>query len=291
MAYPGGARYRRGMSTDDLATGELSVVRAPTDLVWRALDGDTVAGEVCVRRRPDGRHRVFFDAWRFDAYRPLADAVARDLRRDLYATLDDCEFDALDACALAGFTEHRRESCYQIPVDPAVTGLGHAAPPAGLSLLSATDADIDRLRRLEDDLRQDVPGTDGWCWDPEGFREETFGRGFDPETYLVAVAPDHQYVALARVWKNRVPRLGLVAVRAPYRRRGIARALLGRAFGVLHERGASAAVADADDGNTASVTLLTSLGARRTGGSVELIRRWQANPQASGTTAGMSQLR
>lgn len=273
MAYPGGARYRRGMATDDLATGELSVVRGAADLAWRALDGDTEAGEVRVWRRPDGRDHLFFDAWRFDAYRPLADAVACDIGRDLYTTLDDSEFDALDACALAGFTEHRRESRYKIPVDPAVTGLGDAALPAGVSVISAGEADLDRFRLLDEHLRQDVPGTDGWRWDPEAFREETFGRAFNPETYLIAVGSDSQYIGLVRAWNNRVPRLGLVAVRAPYRRRGIARALLGRAFGVLHERGAAAAFGEADDDNAASVALLTSLGARRIGGSVELIRR------------------
>jgi GNAT superfamily N-acetyltransferase len=264
-----------------VSTGELRVTRAPGDLIWRALDGDTVAGEVRAWRRPDGRHALFFDAWRFDTYRPLADAVANDLRRDLFATLDDSEFDALDACARAGFTEHRRESCYKIPSDPALTGLGDAALPPGVSVISAGEADIDRLRLLDDDLRQDVPGTDGWRWDPAGFKEETYRHRFDPETYLVAVAPDGQYAGLVRVWNNRVPRLGLVAVRAPYRRRGIARALLGRALGVLHERGAAGAiretryvVADADDENEPSVTLLSSLGARRTGGSVELIRRY-----------------
>jgi GNAT superfamily N-acetyltransferase len=262
-----------------VSTGELSVTRAPGDLVWRALDGHTVAGEVRVWRRPDGRHALFFDAWRFDAYRPLADAVAGDLRADLYATLDDSEFDALDACARAGFTEHRRESYYKIPADPAVTGLGGAALPHGVSVISVGEADIDRLRLLDDDLRQDVPGTDGWRWDPEGFREETYRRGFDPETYLIAVAPDGQYAGLVRVWNNRVPRLGLVAIRAPYRRSGIARALLGQALGVVHERGAALretgyVVAEADDDNEPSVTLLSSLGARRTGGSVELIRRY-----------------
>lgn len=244
-------------------------------MVWHALDGETVAGEVRVRRRPDGRHALFFDAWRFDAYRPLADAVARELGRDLYATLDDSEFDALEACARAGFTELRRESAYRIPTDPDITGLTAAtAPlPVGMTVMSAADADVGRLRLLDEELRQDVPGNDGWRWDAGDFEAEAFGRGFDPETFLVAVGPDGGYAGLACVRRSRLPRLSLVAVRAPCRRRGIARALIGRVFGVLHERGAGAVVADADDACDASVTLLASLGARRTGGSVELVRR------------------
>jgi ribosomal protein S18 acetylase RimI-like enzyme len=57
-----------------------------------------------------------------------------------------------------------------------------------------------------------------------------------------------------------------------YRRRGIARALLARAFRAVHENGKTEAGAEADDTNEAAVALLTSLGARRTVGILELIR-------------------
>jgi len=95
-------------------------------LTWRALDGDLVAGEVRARLRPDNRWFLYFDTWRADAYPPLADAVARDLGGDLYVTLEDAEYDALDACAQAGFAVHRRESYYRIPADRAVAGLAGA---------------------------------------------------------------------------------------------------------------------------------------------------------------------
>jgi GNAT superfamily N-acetyltransferase len=269
---------------DNQATGELNVTRVPPDLAWHALDGNTVAGEVRVWRRPDGRHRLFFDAWRLDAYRPLADAVAREIGQDLYTTLADAEFDALEACAKAGFTVYRRESNYMLPTDPARTGLTESAAPLppGIAVISAADADLERLRLLDDDLRQDVPGTDGWRWDPEGFRSETFGRGFDPETYLIAVDQSSgQYTGLVRVRNTRGgPRLSMMASRAPYRRRGITRALLRQAFQVVHERGQRHAIAEADDENEASVTLLRSLGAARTGGSVELIRGGQRRAAA-----------
>ena len=157
-------------------------------LTWRALDGDLVAGEVSARLRPDNRWFLHFDTWRADAYPPLADAAARDLARDLCVTLEDAEYDALDACAEAGFAVHRRESYYRIPTDPAVTGLAGAVLPAGLDVLSAADADITRLRLLDDALRQDVPGSAGWRWDAEQFRAETFSPFFDPATYLVRPA-------------------------------------------------------------------------------------------------------
>ncbi|MGH3301054.1 MAG: hypothetical protein ACRDOK_05065, partial [Streptosporangiaceae bacterium] len=180
----------------------LSVVRVPPDpaaapedpralpeLAWRAFDGDEVAGDVSAWLRPDDRCQLFFDMWRPDAFGALTGAVAGELQRDLYVTLEDGELDALEACVTAGFTEHRRESYYRIPTDSALTALADAAMPVGLDVLSASEADLDRLR-LHDALRQDVPGIDGWRWTPQGFQEETYGPGFDPATYLIAVARD-----------------------------------------------------------------------------------------------------
>jgi GNAT superfamily N-acetyltransferase len=258
-----------------MGAAALAVSRIRPALTWRALDGDLVAGEVRARLRPDNRWFVYFDTWRADAYPPLADAVARDLGRDLYVTLDDAEYDALDACAQAGFVVHRRESYYRIPADRAVAGLAGAELPAGLDVLSAADADITRLRRLDDALRQDVPGSAGWRWDAEEFRTETFGPFFDPATYLVAVdRASGDYAGLVRIWRNRAgPRLGLIATLARYRRRGVARALLGQAFAVLAARGDASVTCEVDDTNAASVSWLTELGARRYGGSAELIRR------------------
>ncbi len=47
---------------------------------------------------------------------------------------------------------------------------------------------MDLLRALDELLREDVPGSDGWLNDPQEFREYTFDpRHFNAETYLVAV--------------------------------------------------------------------------------------------------------
>jgi GNAT superfamily N-acetyltransferase len=263
------------LASQHMAASALAVSRMRPALTWRAFDGDLVAGEVSARLRPDNRWFVYFDTWRADAYPPLADAVAGELGRDLYVTLEDAEYDALDACAAAGFAVHRRESYYRIPTDPAVTGLAAAVLPAGLDVLSAADADLGRLRLLDDALRQDLPGSEGWRWGAAEFRAETFGRFFDPATYLIAAdRTSGQYAGLVRIWRNRAgPRLGLIGTLAPYRRRGVARALLGRAFAVLAARGDASVAGEADDTNTASLSLLAGLGARRYGGSVELIRR------------------
>jgi ribosomal protein S18 acetylase RimI-like enzyme len=247
------------------------IVRASPGLVWRAYHTDQAAGAVRAFLRPDNRWFVAFEHGRGDSDRSLLAAVAANLGADLYATADDRDDEGLDRLARLGFTVHRRESSYVIPVGPTA-----GEEPEGIVIISAANADEDDLRRLDDTLRQDVPGTAGWTWDPGDFREETFDSAeFDPATYLVAVDVDSaRYVGLVRVWNSPGrPRLGLIGVTRAYRRRGLARALLARAFGVLHQRGRTEVTAEADDTNIASMSLLLGLGARREGGSVEFIRR------------------
>jgi GNAT superfamily N-acetyltransferase len=226
--------------------------------------------------RPDRRCFLIFRDCSGNAYGPLLDVALDTLRQDVYVEVDEAAAESLRVLTGYGFTIDRREHHYAIPTDPARTGLAGQAVPDGFATISAADADVDRLRELDDALRQDVPGTAGWRNDPEEFAAQTFGGPqFDPATYLVAVDDTaDDYVGLVRVWATPGgPRLGLVGVLQPYRRRGLARALLARAFDVVHERGQPEASCEVDQANTASNALLTGIGARRTGGAVELVRR------------------
>ncbi len=254
----------------------LRVVRASPGLVWRALDADQVIGAVTAFLRPDHRWFVHFDAdSRADSFMPLIAAVAENAASDLYASIDEADGQALERFARLGFAVSRRESNYLIPTDPKITGLHFMGEPEGVVLISAADADEDQLRLLDDALRQDVPGTAGWRWDPGDFHEETFDQQFDPATYLIAVdAASGDYMGLVRVWDSPGrPRLGLIAVLRPYRRRRLASTLLARAFRVLHERGQTEVTAEVDDANTASRALMVKLSARRNGGSLEVTAR------------------
>jgi ribosomal protein S18 acetylase RimI-like enzyme len=252
------------------------VARVAPGVHWHALDDDEVAGRGYALHRPDGRVFISVDTWRDDVFGLLVAAVVHDLRRDLYTIVDEADAGELERWSAEGFEPHRREGTYLVPTAPEATGLHGVAVPAGFTLISADAADIDRLRALDELLREDVPGSDGWVNDPEEFREYTFdSRMFDPATYLVAVhEPSGQYAGLVRVWKHPTqPRLGLVGVRRSCRRRGLARALLAAAFAPLHARGRSHVLGEVDATNAASTALLTGLDARRTGGSVELLRR------------------
>lgn len=225
--------------------------------------------------RPDDRWFVWFDSCRDNAYVPLLAAVAENTGGDLHATADEEDTEGLARFTQLGFTVSRREGNYLIPTDPLITGLQERWATEEITFISARDAYEDQLRLLDETLRQDVPGTDGWAWDPGDFHEETFGSQFDPATYLVAVdLASGNYIGLVRIWNSPgQPRLGLIAVLSPYRRRGLAKALLAQALGVLHDRGKPEVTAEVDDTNTTTTSLLTALGAQRRGGTTEMIKR------------------
>jgi ribosomal protein S18 acetylase RimI-like enzyme len=209
--------------------------------------------------RPDGRHFV-----RDPDPKSLAEA-----RTDVYCTVEASQ---LDSYLALGFEIHRREGIYLVPVRSA-----HAEATQGVVFANADEVDEATLRLLDNELRQDVPGTDGWHWGEDDFREETYeAEEFDPTTYLVALDGETgECVGIVRVWmKQPMPRLGFIGVRRGYRRRGIARALLAEVFARLDERGIDEVSTEIDETNTASCALLEGFGARRTGTSVELIRRY-----------------
>ena len=72
--------------------------------------------------------------------------------------------------------------------------------------------------------------------------------------------------------RRRHARIGLVAVRAGLRRRGIARAMLAEVLGALHRGGVETASAEVDERNSAAKALFEGIGARRVGGTVEMVR-------------------
>ena len=132
------------------------------------------------------------------------------------------------------------------------------------------------LRLLDDELRHDVPGAEGWQWNEADFHAETYeASDFDPTTYLIALERQtDDYAGIVRVWMTQpIPRLGFIGVRRRYRRRGVAAALLAEVFARLEERGVDEVSTEIDETNPASRALFEGLGARRTGTSVELVKR------------------
>jgi RimJ/RimL family protein N-acetyltransferase len=224
--------------------------------------------------RPDGRLLVRTDGeWTSETAAGAA-AVARNVGAPALAHIG--EEDAAERAALvaAGFAESRREAVITILVERALDALGHVALPAGVDVRSAADVNEDRLRLLDNELRQDVPGSSGWTSTPQQFRDQSFDDPeFDPRTYLVAVdAASDEYVGIVRIWMRRpCPRLGFLGVRREHRRRGIGTALLARALQAVHTTGATEVTTEYDLTNEASTAIADRLGGRRTGVTVELV--------------------
>jgi GNAT superfamily N-acetyltransferase len=237
------------------------------DNQWHAIENDLVVGRGHASRRLDGRTFVSIDTWRDDVFDRLAAAMQADQQTTQYTVVDETDHDLTASWVRAGFATWRRESEFVVR-----TELTPAAAPSGVSIETApTEVP---LRELDRAIRAEVEATVGWQTMPaEVLAWQGGTRPLDPSTYTVA-AKDGRYVGLVRVaTRSRRPRIGLVAVLAAERRHGIARALLTTVLSRLHHAGFEAATAEVDATNTAALALFEELGAKRTGGNLELIRR------------------
>jgi GNAT superfamily N-acetyltransferase len=212
--------------------------------------------------RPDGRCFVFGP--------PDEDLPAGRV----YAEADEVDEARVGALVRLGFDIQRRELVLELATNPAGWSFSTVDPPPGTAFVTADGVEEERLRLLDDLLRQDVPGTDGWKWSAEGFRAETYeSSDFDPVTYLVALDECRDGIGIGRVWmRPDQPRLGLIAVRADRRRRGTARALLSAVLTAVRERDVRDVGTEVDETNVACRRLLDGFGARPVGALVELVR-------------------
>jgi ribosomal protein S18 acetylase RimI-like enzyme len=237
---------------------------------WHALEDDLVVGRGEALRRPDGRMFVSIDAWHGMAFERLAEAMLAALPRPLHTVVDEADLDLTARWQRAGFTIRRREWEYALPTDPRATGLDSALPPPDVTIKAFGRAEEAPLRALDRTIRDQVEAGPGWQDMPA---EVLTPPVLDPSKYAVA-AQSGQYLGLLRVaMVTRLPRIGLIAVRADCQRRGIARALLAHALGVLHRIGKEIASAEVTESNVAATALFEGIGARRTGSSLELVLR------------------
>ncbi|MDT8912149.1 GNAT family N-acetyltransferase [Amycolatopsis sp. PS_44_ISF1] len=244
-----------------------------SERLWHALDDDRVVGRAEASPRPDGRLFVSVDAWHREVFDQLAEAMLAELPKPLYTVVDEADTDLTAQWQRAGFTVRRREWDYLVPTDPRSTGLGPLLPPPGVTVLPVGEAQEAPLRAVDRVIREEVEAAVGWHEMPaEILVRPDRDTVVDPSKYAVA-AEAGQYVALARVLAFRLPRIGLIAVRADRRRRGVARALLAEVLGSLHRDGHPSALAEVNESNAAAVALFDGVGGRRAGSNLELVRR------------------
>ncbi|MEV8376360.1 GNAT family N-acetyltransferase [Kribbella sp. NPDC056861] len=235
------------------------------DNQWHAVENDLVVGRGHASRRLDGRTFVSVDTWRGAVFDQLAATMVADQSEPLYTVVDEADRDLAASWERVGFTISRREFEYVVPTEPPTNLIDL---PSGVAISAAGE---NPLRELEDAVRTEVEASVGWQTMPAEVLPWQGGtRPMDPSKYTVAVRDD-RYVGLVRVaTMTRRPRIGLLAVLAAEQRQGIGRALLSDALTRLHRSGFEAATAEIDETNLPALTLFASLGARRTGSTLEL---------------------
>ncbi|MGV9668598.1 GNAT family N-acetyltransferase [Nocardia niigatensis] len=264
------------MNTSNLSSraGDSAAITRVLLTRWQAVENDLVVGCGDLSTRPDGRLFVSIDTWHDTVFDQLATAMLTTLRRPLHTVVDESDSDLLSRWARAGFTTRRREWEYLLPTDPGSTGLDATAPPPDITIVPAGHAAEEPLRAVDRVIREEVEATTGWQNMPVEILRGVDGDTIVDRSKYVAAARSDRYVGLLRVVQvTRLPRIGLVAVRADHHRRGIARAMLAHALGALHARGITTATAEVNESNAAATALFEGIGARRVNSNLELVLR------------------
>ncbi len=200
---------------------------------WLGLRNGVPVAVVDSFERPDRRTFLRFRGDDPSDFGHLGATVGGELGRPVYAVADESDSDRLTALQSAGFTTEVVVERFRIDFGVALDFLRHARPARGFTVRAADEVDEERLFALDNHIRNDVPGSEGWEGNREWFREELReSPPFDPTGYLVAVDDaDGEYAGLVRMWRNPSgPRLGLIGVARQYRGSPVAPDLLRRAL-------------------------------------------------------------
>lgn len=195
---------------------------------WYVVEGGLATAAATARLRPDDRLFLVFRGNGVDAYGPLTEHVVGALGRSAFTTCEDAESDRLRSLFDGGFQIEMTNDRFVVPFDVVLRRLDRAWLPNGYAIRSVADVDEDRAFRLDNAVRNLVPGSEGWAGNRQWFAEELRSPEFDPTTYLVAIEEStDSYAGLLRIWRNADgPRLGLLAVLPEHRVRSLAAALL-----------------------------------------------------------------
>ena len=240
-------------------------LRRVTDECWEATDHSSTSMTVRGLRRPDSRVQLLVSLddpvhARPEMLRVLLSSIRTDVPHELVHQADEDQAPwVADVFREAGFYAAHTDLTVVITLDPRrLERLRRVTRAAEVDVIGAADTDLPRLRALDEAVRADIPGTDGWVWAPEDFVDETFNPDFDPATYRVAVdRPSGEYLGLLRVWmKPAGPVFGCLGVRRDRRGSRVGAVLVGDVLSTLLDRGFHTVRADVADTNRASLRVI-----------------------------------
>ena len=225
-----------GVSADTLRERDLAQHEPPYRIM--AFDGHRVAGALTAAIRPD--NRTFL--------RPVGegsmDLVRRalvDLPGPVHIRLGEPGRGELATYEALGFRVEMIEETFQLRFESVLAALRRHGLPDGYDIVPVEACDPDRLFELDNELRNYVPGINGWKGDRTWFDDELV----DPAAYFVAVERStSKLVGLVRIWSNPTgPHFGLIGVLPSHRRSRIAIPLLYRGVATASRWGSPAFVA------------------------------------------------
>jgi GNAT superfamily N-acetyltransferase len=210
---------------------------------------------------------VSFGCPSLGAFRALSLEISRRVSRPLYVSVHGDDTRTIAGLLHGGYSAEVVAEKFDVGFEPVLRLVGGTAPPSRFALISASSADVEALSDLDNDLRQLVPGSEGWRADSDWVRAELEeAPPFDPASYLVGVAPDGSNVGLARIWRNpEGPRFGLVAVKPAFRTTRLGPALIAGVVGAASKWGFDTFTTETSIGNRHIHPRLNRLGARSTG--------------------------
>lgn len=254
-----------GLSTSQLIQRDARLTEPPQR--WLAYEGGEMVGLATASLRPDGRMFLSFGCPNLGAFRALSIEIARRLSRPLYVSVHGDDTRMIAGLLHGGYSAEVVAEKFDVGFDPVLRLVGRTVPPSRFSVVPASSADVESLSDLDNELRQLVPGSEGWHADSDWVRAELEeSPPFDPASYLVGVAPDGSYAGLARIWRNpEGPRFGLVAVKPAYRMTRLGPALIAGVLRAASKWGFDTFTTETSIGNRHIHPRLHRLGARSTG--------------------------
>lgn len=242
---------------------------------WLAVREGVSTAALSAYRRPDSRVFVSLVGRDSAAHEPLLATAGQSLMSALHTFVDEADRERIDTLRTAGFDVEVVEEAFRIRFDRVLSRLRRSWMVRGVGLHPADAVDPDRLVALDNVIRQDVPGCDGWQGDRSWLSAELAeSPPFDRSAYLVAVeerAGDH--VGLIRIWRNRDgPRLGLIGVVRSYRNTTLVAALLKQALTAASRWGHDSFVAETSPENRVIYRRMESIGAESLGRFLQMVR-------------------
>lgn len=255
------------------------VVQRVDPLRWQVSDEvGAVLGQTRGWLRPDRRCVVRLPSELPDVWGDLAAALTQEVGVPLLVSAPEQDGDQSAALTRAGFLRMRTEQHWRIPLTPALDRLSRLpdrdrSEVAGCDLVSARHTDLDRLCALDNQIRADIPGTNGWAGTVADLADSLDDDEFDPALYVVARRQsDGAYVGLVRVWnRSPRPRVGCLGVIASLRRTSLCARLVMAVGRELRSRGVDAVTTETDVTNAASHTMVRRMGGEPTG----LTAQWE----------------